>query len=127
MVGYCQLPEISSLCLYLMLQWLARLFVVDKFDQLTEVVLTPQSNAGVTGEGAGGVSTHSKFSSEVLLLILHFAGEFWKLNSSCVVVEFMGCQAITVWCEELTFAAGTFSSDHSDSSMLRMPLQLSHV
>ena len=38
--------------------------------QLTEVVFTPQSNFGVMGEGAGGVSTHSKFSSEVLLLIL---------------------------------------------------------
>lgn len=36
---------------------------------LTEVVFTPQSNSGVTGEGAGGVSTHSKLSSDVLLLI----------------------------------------------------------
>jgi hypothetical protein len=35
----------------------------------TEVVFTPQSNLGVVGEGAGGVSTHSKVSSEVLLLI----------------------------------------------------------
>lgn len=76
MVGYCQSPKFSSLCLSPMLQWLAGLFWVDKSDKLTEVVLTPQSNAGVTGEGAGGVSTHSKFSSEVLLLILHFAGGF---------------------------------------------------
>ena len=30
---------------------------------LTEVVFTPQSNSGVLGEGAGGVSTHSYASS----------------------------------------------------------------
>jgi len=48
---------------------------------LTEVVFTPQSKSWVMGEGAGGVSTHSKFSSEVLLLILHLAGEFCKTQS----------------------------------------------
>jgi hypothetical protein len=32
-----------------------------------EVVLTPQSSAGVVGLGAGGVSIHSKFSSDELL------------------------------------------------------------
>ena len=36
----------------------------------TEVVLTPQSKDGATGEGAGGVSIHSKFSSDVDLFIL---------------------------------------------------------
>lgn len=45
--------------------------------QRTDVVLTPQSNDGVVGEGAGGVSIHSKFSSEVdlliLLMVLNFA------------------------------------------------------
>lgn len=48
--------------------------------KLTEVVLTPQSNSGVVGEGAGGVSTHSKFSSEVLLLILPTAEQFCKMQ-----------------------------------------------
>ena len=46
----------------------------------TDVVLTPQSNSGVVGEGAGGVSTHSKFSSEVLLLILRLAEQFCKMG-----------------------------------------------
>lgn len=36
----------------------------------TEVVLSPQSKAGVTDERAGGVSIHSKFSSITELLIL---------------------------------------------------------
>jgi hypothetical protein len=38
------------------------------------------------GEGAGGVSTHSKFSSEVLLLIVHLA-EFCRTLSDGVEVE----------------------------------------
>jgi hypothetical protein len=50
--------------------------------QRTEVVFTPQSNSGVVGEGAGGVSTHSKFSSEVLLLILRTAEQFCKTKSN---------------------------------------------
>lgn len=45
---------------------------------LTEVVLTPQSKGGVAGEGAGGVSIHSKFSSDVDLLILLIVFEFCK-------------------------------------------------
>lgn len=61
--------------------------------QLTEVVLTPQSNSGVVGEGAGGVSTHSKFSSEVLLLILHTAGEFCKRKGEGVEFWTTYCQA----------------------------------
>jgi len=48
---------------------------------LTDVVFTPQSNSGVVGEGAGGVSTHSKLSSEVLLLILRTAEQFCKMES----------------------------------------------
>lgn len=54
---------------------------VDIYMQPTDVVLTPQLKAGAVGEGAGGVSTHWKFSSEVLLLMLRNAGEFWN-NSS---------------------------------------------
>lgn len=49
-------------------------------ERLTEVVFTPQSNGGVVGEGAGGVSTHSKLSSEVLL-ILRDAQQFCKIQS----------------------------------------------
>jgi hypothetical protein len=52
-------------------QWLAGCSRSGLLAKRTEVVLTPQSNLGSMGEGAGGVSTHSKFSSEVLLLILH--------------------------------------------------------
>jgi hypothetical protein len=44
----------------------------------TEVILTPQSNDGVTGEGAGGVSIHSKFSSDVDLLIVLMVLYFGK-------------------------------------------------
>jgi hypothetical protein len=45
------------------------------------------------GEGAGGVSTHSKFSSEVLLLILHLADEFCKTQSKGV--ESFGWRAVS--------------------------------
>lgn len=48
----------------------------------TEVVLTPQSKEGVVGEGAGGVSIHSKFSSEVDLFILLMLAEFCKMQSA---------------------------------------------
>lgn len=37
------------------------------------------------GEGAGGVSTHSKFSSEVLLLILHLAVGILQTRSAEVL------------------------------------------
>lgn len=37
------------------------------------------------GEGAGGVSTHSKFSSEVLLLILHLAVGILQTRSAKVL------------------------------------------
>lgn len=37
---------------------------------LTEVVRTPQSSTGVVGLGAGGVSIHSKFSSEEVRAIM---------------------------------------------------------
>ena len=57
--------------------------------QLTEVVLTPQLNSGVVDEGAGGVSTHSKFSSEVLLLILP-TGEFCRTKSKGVESRMLG-------------------------------------
>lgn len=42
----------------------------------TEVVRTPQSNSGLDGVRAGGVSIHSKVSSEVdpLLILLVFVG-----------------------------------------------------
>ncbi|KAH8633640.1 cyclopropane-fatty-acyl-phospholipid synthase [Alternaria alternata] len=76
--------------------------------QLTEVVLTPQSKAGVVGEGAGGVSTHSKFSSEVLLLILRTAEQFCK----------MGSKRVGIW-EALT---AVNLSEHPPG--LRLPLQM---
>jgi hypothetical protein len=39
-------------------------FIGKKFGKaLTDVVLTPQSNSGRDGEGAGGVSTQSYWSS----------------------------------------------------------------
>lgn len=62
----------------------------------TEVVLTPQSNSGVVDEGAGGVSTHSKFSSEVLLLILRTTGEFCKLRSIGVDGSFGRLAAVSL-------------------------------
>jgi hypothetical protein len=80
MVGYCWLPCISCFAHQLRAQWLAG-FAEIYCLLLTEVVFTPQSNSGSTGEGAGGVSTHSKFSSDVLLLILHLAGGFCKMRS----------------------------------------------
>jgi hypothetical protein len=51
----------------------------------TEVVLTPQSKSDEMDEGAGGVSIHSKVSSEVLPLILLNPGEFCKTKSKGVV------------------------------------------
>lgn len=68
MVGYCWRSNVSLLPCQLHAQWLAgspEIYCLLR----TEVILTPQSNSGVTGDGAGGVSTHSKFSSDVLLLI----------------------------------------------------------
>lgn len=48
-------------------------------DVLTEVVLTPQSNSGLVGVRAGGVSIHSKVSSDVFpSLILLVVVEFCK-------------------------------------------------
>ena len=56
----------------------------------TEVVLTPLSKAGVAGEGAGGVSIHSKFSSDVdpfiLLVVVNFARRSVR-NSGQVLAE----------------------------------------
>jgi hypothetical protein len=49
---------------------------------------------GVVGEGAGGVSTHSKVSSEVLLLILHLAEEF--CNTQSKGVESFGWRAVSL-------------------------------
>jgi hypothetical protein len=60
-VGYCGRPNVSLLPYQLHAQWLAG-FLGIYWLLLTEVVFTPQSNSGVTGEGAGGVSTHSKLS-----------------------------------------------------------------
>lgn len=45
-------------------------FFVELHRIRTEVVLTPQSTVGVVGLGAGGVSTHSKVSSEAAPFIL---------------------------------------------------------
>lgn len=50
--------------------------------QLTEVVLTPQSNSGFVGEGAGGVSTQSKVLSESEELILPASLNFEKIVAS---------------------------------------------
>lgn len=65
---------------------------------LTEVVLTPQSKAGAAGEGAGGVSIHSNFSSEVELLILLGIAEFYE-KVRCKTYEGAEgpCQVGTVW------------------------------
>jgi hypothetical protein len=41
-----------------------------RFNLLTEVVRTPLSNAGLVGERAGGVSIHSKVSSDVVPLLI---------------------------------------------------------
>jgi hypothetical protein len=51
----------------------------------TEVVLTPQSKSDEMDEGAGGVSIHSKVSSEVVPLILLNPDEFCKTKSKGVV------------------------------------------
>ena len=51
----------------------------------TEVVLTPQSKSEAMTEGAGGVSIHSKVSSEKAPLILLNPGEFCKMKRKGVV------------------------------------------
>jgi hypothetical protein len=51
----------------------------------TDVVLTPQSKSDEKTEGAGGVSIHSKVSSEVVPLILLNPGEFCKTKRKGVV------------------------------------------
>jgi hypothetical protein len=68
--GYCYGRAISSYFANCVSQWQAGYLFVISLEERTEVVLTPQSNEGVVGDGAGGVSIHSKFSSDVDLLIL---------------------------------------------------------
>jgi hypothetical protein len=51
----------------------------------TAVVLTPQSKSDEMTEGAGGVSIHSKVSSEVVPLILLNPEEFCKTKRKGVV------------------------------------------
>jgi hypothetical protein len=75
--------------------------------QRTDVVFTPQSNSGVVGEAAAGVSTHSKFSSEILLLILRTAEQFCKTKS----------KRVGIW----TFNGGELSERAPGS---RLPLHL---
>lgn len=87
MVGYCASLNISRLALPALAQWLAGQ-AYSRGMQRTEVVLTPQSNLGVAGEGAGGVSTHSNVSSEVLLLIFAHSWEFWaRTGRRCWVLD----------------------------------------
>jgi hypothetical protein len=78
MEGYCWRPNISSPYPQLQAQWLAGLLSRGRSNQLqlTEVVLTPESNLGVAGGGAGGVSIHSKLSSIMDLLIVAVVVEF---------------------------------------------------
>lgn len=79
MAGDCCCPKISFSTRKTRAQWLPRGCVpaINYLIVLTLVVLTPQSNAASVGEGAGGVSIHSKLSPAsdfpILMALVNFA------------------------------------------------------
>ena len=84
-----------------------------KRETRTDVVLTPQSNAGVAGEGAGGVSIHSKFSSDVVLLILSMMERKIAKRAARNVGEYLAAKSPTAVCRPKHVATTTQSVDRA--------------